>query len=1086
MLPVLQVMPALPMGTSFLHQRMCSSSGYPFRIVPWDTDFLTALKDGVLASCANQPGRAVLVFPHDRPRRYLTHLFRHDPVLSRPCLLPSMLTVSELMRMFRETLDSRHRREARRLDRIALLSAVVRHLAGSDANLCRRLAETDDARFFPWGGLLADLMEECLLQGLEPDDLHYTEGEVAPMGAALLGSLRSIFHDYLDRLDQRGLYTPGFDAFTTAKHAARYTESLILPPQLRGRRLFLAGFSTLTETEDRLFHRLWREGAYIYLHADPDLAHFPLKKGRTGHSGTLSGHWACGDIARWIADWDAPAELVCSPSEKKTGIHFFAGYDLHSQLSALIDDLEAFPVRKNSEVSTGETAVVLTHSGALLPVLHELPGKDCNISLGYPLERTLLFRLIETILGIRAERRADGKNHWRHLLDLLRHPYLRLLVPPDVSDTNARDFLQHMEHRLLSGTPYVVPRVLATGAIGDFLTDGRTVDQATLAHLSALADTLITITVDIWGQARTPGQLANALGKLCELLLTHGRQESADAKPGEKKKGEAIHADHVWQRFPLDAECLYRLIWCVIPELRDTELADVPLSWPLLEAMLLELLRGERIPFEADPLTGLQVLGMLETRLLHFSHVHVIDVTEDRLPGSVVRNPLLPDSLRAVLGLPDTRRRDQVAAYTFHRLIAGAEEVFLYWQEGVQPSGLFDGKKERSRFVEELIWREEQRCGYRFKTGKAPLRAAAPRLRPPGKIRRIVSKTPALRAMVVDSLCRPWSSTRLDVYLACPLRYYYQEICGLVPAEEVNEGDDPVAVGNLVHETLRTWYQSREGQSVCLADPRKRAQAERELCTCFLENLDSSGLAQRLPPESVAMLRVAGPERLRLFLRNQPDETYIVALEKRYSCTLSAGGRNLTLNGTLDRVDMRTLSFPPNGREQQTAGRGAVILDYKTGRLKLVSSGLWNDEAFWDHLFPDGSMDHVARCQEESSELLARLRDPDPNRDILPGMARHLPSLQLPYYMYLYAQATGQKTLEAAFVELGDSGEEKELFGPEVPEALRDDIIQRRIPALMGLILLHLEHCPEFRPNEGRHCDWCSWRDVCIIADREH
>lgn len=49
-----------------------------------------------------------------------------------------------------------------------------------------------------------------------------------------------------------------------------------------------------------------------------------------------------------------------------------------------------------------------------------------------------------------------------------------------------------------------------------------------------------------------------------------------------------------------------------------------------MQAMLLELVRAERVPFEADPLTGLQVLGMLETRLLRFSRVFLVDVTDDQ------------------------------------------------------------------------------------------------------------------------------------------------------------------------------------------------------------------------------------------------------------------------------------------------------------------------------------------------------------------------------------------------------------------------------------------------------------------------
>lgn len=88
-----------------------------------------------------------------------------------------------------------------------------------------------------------------------------------------------------------------------------------------------------------------------------------------------------------------------------------------------------------------------------------------------------------------------------------------------------------------------------------------------------------------------------------------------------------------------------------------------------------------------------------------------MDVTDDRLPGAPIRQPA-PAGQPARPSRPaDTRNREQLAAYTFHRLIAGADEVWLYWQEGVETSGLFDGKKQRSRLVEELIWQEEQARG---------------------------------------------------------------------------------------------------------------------------------------------------------------------------------------------------------------------------------------------------------------------------------------------------------------------------------------------------------------------------------------
>lgn len=302
----------------------------PFRIVPWDTDFLDALKNGVMKATRGQPGNAVVVFMHDRPRRYLRERFRYAPDVPKPCLIPRMFTERELMAAFRQEQHQKLRREAGKLDQIALLSRCVRELAEPDTELCMQLAKTDDAGFFPWGVRLADLLEECFTQGLTPEDMLYTEGEVAPFGAALLGSLGKIFRRYRDALIESDLTTPGFDAFVVASALEEGTAGDDLPPLpdfLAGRAILLAGFGMLTGTENTLFRYLWRHGAQVFLHVDPALA----ENGQ--------GHWACTEQSNWIADWKADTVLACPSPGKKPKIHYFAGYDLHSQLDALRGDL---------------------------------------------------------------------------------------------------------------------------------------------------------------------------------------------------------------------------------------------------------------------------------------------------------------------------------------------------------------------------------------------------------------------------------------------------------------------------------------------------------------------------------------------------------------------------------------------------------------------------------------------------------------------------------------------------------------------------------------------------------------------------
>ncbi|MFQ9490315.1 MAG: hypothetical protein ACLR0N_04610 [Bilophila wadsworthia] len=94
-----------------------------------------------------QPGNAVVVFMHDRPRRYLRERFRYAPDVPKPCLIPRMFTERELMAAFRQEQHQKLRREAGKLDQIALLSRCVRELAEPDTELCMQLAKTDDADF---------------------------------------------------------------------------------------------------------------------------------------------------------------------------------------------------------------------------------------------------------------------------------------------------------------------------------------------------------------------------------------------------------------------------------------------------------------------------------------------------------------------------------------------------------------------------------------------------------------------------------------------------------------------------------------------------------------------------------------------------------------------------------------------------------------------------------------------------------------------------------------------------------------------------------------------------------------------------
>ncbi|MCL1984959.1 MAG: PD-(D/E)XK nuclease family protein, partial [Betaproteobacteria bacterium] len=566
-----------------------------------------------------------------------------------------------------------------------------------------------------------------------------------------------------------------------------------------------------------------------------------------------------------------------------------------------------------------------------------------------------------------------------------------------------------MEEHLLAGGRFVDPH--------DLLAHLNPEDAAT-----ALCGRLMHSGLDALAEARSLQDLALALESFCRLLLEQG--------------------EIFWQNYPIDAECLFRLIERVLPALRDNALADSVFPPAFLYALVRECVREERVPFEADPLVGVQVLGMLETRLLRFERIFVLDATDDRLPGSSGQDPLLPDSLRAALDLPYTDKRDQIVGHTLFRLLAGAGSAYFFWQEGVQRTALFEGKRLRSRFVEELLWEMEQAEGRLFAPGCPPVNLAELSFIPPRRERRGLERSPELDAAMCEILSAPLSASSLNRYLRCPLRFLWERLCRIQPMREINESDDPAAVGELIHKVLHELFHPWQGKTVHKGDIGARRAQE-----CFETLLRESSLYTLLPPDSYYMLELSGPERLRRFLEFQPVETDILALEKHYTREIMHPWGKHTLTGTVDRLDMRT--------------DGVLILDYKTGSLARLDPDVWEDMPFWQGL--------------ESW-------DGDPDDEPLSKIYERLPDVQLPCYLHLCMQdgfIAPDVGYNAAWVELRKNGEERPLFKESLRGKASARLFREQLPLLFGVILRHMECSRVFVPREGNHCKWCPYGSLC-------
>ena len=1002
----------------------------PFINVAWNRPFLPALLDIALDLTDGDIGKAFCVFPHTRPALYMTELIRNDARIPKPCMLPRMDSISGLFGLIRSS--ARHTQNTGAtpvgiLDRVALILSVVRDLRDAQGGLLRELPLDDSKRFFPWGVRLANLMEEFFIHSREPDNYIHMEDQVKPFAAALLENLGAIHAGYVAGLRKRGWTTPGFDAASVVRILAQ-GEDLSQLPGLAGKQIILSGFHTLTGSQQVLFRALWeRFGATVCLHADPNIA---------SGSGKPS-HWSCQDFVRWASAWKT---TIVSRNQTDTecagepAINFRAGYDVHSQISELVKELHATDASRNRGESR---AVVLPDTNLLMPVLHHFPDTDCNISMGYPLGRSPLFRLVESILFLQETKRGTGpfSYHWKSLITLLRHPYLKMLHPlPTESDSrndsstqSFRRFLQYAEQSIRTFRRFATLGDLAAKTAETAATGEGTVPEDSIV---ALFTRILDVTVFRWERIANPGDMAAALQELTNLMYGHG---------------EAL-----WSHFPIDAECLYRLTESVIPQLAHTALKEESLPPETLFTVLRSLLAEERVPFEAYPLVGDQILGVLETRLLHFDRIFVLDLTEDKLPGTAGHDPLLPDSLRGVAGLPGKRGREKVAAYNFFRLIHGARHVTLYWQEGITVQGLNDAKKARSRFVEELLWREEKKQGRILapelpeKAGcDGPLRLISCVLPPVPVTRRSIPITDAVRRRMQTLLQTDLSPSLLDTYLRCPARFFYQYIGRIHEVEGVAEGRDPLGTGTFLHHALRTYFSEKQDTPLTADETSCNALHE-----TFLREFANSDIFHTLPADDRIMLEEAAPPILRGILENHASRIprYI---EKSFRATIDVDGTTRALAGRIDRVDEDS--------------RGLIILDYKTGHIPLVKNTVWQDSAFWDSL-----------------KNWSPGNTPD---DPLDAVADAFASVQLPAYIYMVRNHTGKNVYDAAYVPLRMGAKDSTLFNEKWKGNERVTALTTQIPQLFIFLLRHMENSLCFTPKPSQNCTWCLYKNLCIMMD---
>ncbi|ALL04208.1 ATP-dependent nuclease subunit B [Pedobacter sp. PACM 27299] len=556
---------------------------------------------------------------------------------------------------------------------------------------------------------------------------------------------------------------------------------------------------------------------------------------------------------------------------------------LHQEL---LQDYPLLDVADNA----GKIALILADESLLLPVLQTIPTKyqhaggisniELNVTMGYPLLATSIFGLADLWLSVQAQL-IDGKKdtiYYREVEAFLSHP-LTGVLPID------RDAVQQ---EILKAQLIDVPiKTLHK-------------DPLSILFFSKVDAGLIAI---------------EHLQQVFKLILERQLEE---------KTLKQTEAD------------LFGATLKELNRLHDT-LADyaahLPLSFVL--SLMQKAVQGIAVPLSGEPLQGVQVMGLLESRSLDFEHVYVLGVTEGILPQINVSPSFIPDSIRRAYGLPVIENQDAISAYMFYRLLQRSNKVSLVYNGQADDSNT----GEPSRFLKQL----EFESGYTFKYfDQSQSLAIEPKvefeIKKEGEVlRRLYTYLDNQEENPVKL-----SATRLTTYLNCPLQFFYKYIAKVEEPEELAENMEANSIGSILHKVMELFYQKLKGESPYITKERiaENRKQLKEMCKLAfaIEMFDTEEILLEYSGMQQVMLAIVA-EYANVILDHDEQQApfSIVELENNkdydkvtFPIHVKGEERKLTLLGIIDRVDQR------NGVTR--------IVDYKTGRDEVGFSSI--DELF--------------------------------------------------------------------------------------------------------------------------------------------
>ncbi len=644
--------------------------------------------------------------------------------------------------------------------------------------------------------------------------------------------------------------------------------------ELRAGKYVFIGFNALNECEKAIFKMLEKQQRAMFFWDYDDLY---LKDGENE-----AGRFLRSNMISFPSPRNFVLENQVPEGKRKITLVSVPGNITQAQAVNLPQVLNSFPLNNRFD----NTAFVLADENLLVPVISSVGKRfsDINITMGYPFVNTPVYGFISQLISLQKNIRKSSKSavfYYKPVVALLNHQFV---VNPEI-----KEFVSGIHKK------------------------NKVYINAAELRFSPFVKKIFSC----------PESWLDILDYFSEVI----RELSL--------KTDTPEDEHV----KLESEYLFQA-YLSVQRLKDTlsglNVPDFPVK--ILYRLLDQSLRRISIPFEGEPLTGLQIMGLLETRCLDFENLVLFSANEGFLPRISPGHSFVPYHLRKGFGMPTYEDRDAMYAYYFYRMIQRTRNTVLVYNsitEGIASS-------EKSRFLYQLLYDsdfeiEQLNLSFNFKgTTNEPIRIDANA----GHIRKLIDRYSE----------KNLSPSAINTYLDCKLKFYFKYIAGIKEKEELKEEIDAVLFGNLFHYAIELLYRPFVNKTV-EAEALKLFRGDKRR----IEEVVRQSIAVKyyqMTPEEASKMKLSGQSiliasHIRDYIHQLLENDmafapfWVESLETEYAAdflvALGTDQVKIRIGGIVDRMD-------------RTAN-GLRIVDYKTGRGLKLDFKDWSqliDRNFYD------------------------------------------------------------------------------------------------------------------------------------------